>query len=724
MKPHRIVLVGIVLILAPGSVTAQTYNYTARTAAPALETGAVPAGSLTWQCADRECRISGPWAQPGVAACAQLAAKVGRIVSYGYPGRTLNAEQLRQCNANAASQPARQATIAVSREALTRQPPVTIPPAASQTRVEPQPRSAVVREAAVTLPRITSRTVEIQPPPSDRLYAVQTGRGDGDFAGNGPEVELRLDLTIDGACLYADVKMHARETRPDWTSGRLDRRLRVWCEPDGAPIERIVTPVSATGNYVDNDWEIDVIVPGHGKVDPRRIPEVSGPVRAFMVMGDTNGPDVGPVRSGRKTVRGTSVQIQYNPIRVVVPIVESPAHSGPPGSHSIVLSALHSNFFVLPHTAGDREFGGNGPRMTVHSMLSLSPDRRRLLATFGGTAVETRGGDTRAEGTRSGETLWTAPEGWRIDSVDVEYGWWENDQHQRVRESALDRTATATYTDRDHEHDFLVEGVGEAPRQEKVSVRFADPVHVARRNARSHVRVFHTVGDTDGPEAGSRTGVRVFYEPLHVRLAPIDPARADLSVFQPNVLIDVPTGDYTNRLSGDNSCGPSSGSRVLRFYGVNTTYEQFKRRVHGSGNLFTENWWGTPPGTLRDRMNEMASGFVHQALPLGDARKNRDALERLRTLLDQGKPVIVLVGWGSQLAADIWSPHDSINALHWVVVRGYNSRNRSFYVIDNGFPEEWSALYLESMMDYGIDGHFEIGLGIANVEKGSIIYRR
>lgn len=89
------------LALLAGEAHAQAYQYVARTATPAARTGAVTAGSLTWQCSGSECRISGPWPAPGVAACAALAGQVGRIASYGRSGAMLSAEQLTQCNANA-----------------------------------------------------------------------------------------------------------------------------------------------------------------------------------------------------------------------------------------------------------------------------------------------------------------------------------------------------------------------------------------------------------------------------------------------------------------------------------------------------------------------------------------------------------------------------------------------------------------------------------------------
>ncbi|GJL97736.1 MAG: hypothetical protein DHS20C06_15530 [Hyphobacterium sp.] len=186
----------------------------------------------------------------------------------------------------------------------------------------------------------------------------------------------------------------------------------------------------------------------------------------------------------------------------------------------------------------------------------------------------------------------------------------------------------------------------------------------------------------------------------------------------------MPSGDYANRLSGGNSCGPQAASRVLRFYGVPTTYEQFKRRVQSSGNLVSDQSLGTPPGTLRDRMNDMTPGFVHDVLPLGNSRNNDRALDAIRNHLDQGRPVMTLISWGSQFATDVFSPHDAAMVSHWVVIRGYDARAQTFLVIDNGHEVEWSYTLFESLFDYGQDLHYEAVLAAANVQKGSIIYRR
>lgn len=743
--------------LTPAPALAQTHTYTARTAAPAQQTGQVTAGSLTWSCTGSSCTISGPWPRPGVGACAQLAAEVGAISQYGRPGAQLNAAQLDQCNRNA--RPAVQAQLSTQMAARAAPPvqvqtpqvqprPQRVSPQQIQ-RPQPEQRSGVqtpelqvplearpavsaVTEMYYEAPRITHQTITVEPPPSARLFAVRTGGGDGDFGGNGPRVQVTVTVLSEGPCLFADLHMMAEETRPDHTRGRVRERLRLWCNPDGGDISRIVSPTRATAEYVDTDWEVDTVVPGRGEIDVRRgLPAVDGPVRSFIIVGDTNGDvasndndgrDVGDLdERGNLTVERTSVQVQWNEISLVVPIVEEPEVSGPPGTTTIWVRGQHSEFVTLRHLGGDADFFGNGPRMEVWSQLSLSPDRTRILASVGGTAEEVRG-DTRAAGRSDGQTVWTAPDGWRIDNIELEYGWWdEAGAWQQEYETALNRRADVSFTDRDHEQDFLVEGAGEGGRD---GIWFDDDTLDARRRAMSHVAAFRVIGDTNGNEAGTRTGVQAFYQPMLVTLSPVDPARVSASDLEPDVFLNVPTGDYSNRLSGGNSCGPQAGSRVLRFYGVATTYEQFKRRVQSSGNFVSDQSLGTPPGTLRDRMNDMASGFVHDVLPLGNARNNDRALARIRELLDQGRPVITLVGWGSQYAGDIVSPHDAISTAHWIVVRGYNSRSRTFLIVDNGHAVEWSYAHFASMFDYGQDAQLEALFALMNVEKGSIIYRR
>lgn len=87
------------------AIRPQTYEYTARTAAPVRRNGAVTASSLTWSCSGSACTITGPWLQPGVSTCAALAREVGAIVSYGRNGAVLSAAQIAECNAMATRPP-------------------------------------------------------------------------------------------------------------------------------------------------------------------------------------------------------------------------------------------------------------------------------------------------------------------------------------------------------------------------------------------------------------------------------------------------------------------------------------------------------------------------------------------------------------------------------------------------------------------------------------------
>jgi len=713
---------------------AQTYNYTARTQSTVIQSGDVRAGSLTWNCVGNACRISGPWAQPGLGACAQLAAIVGRVTEYGHPGARLTSAQLASCNESAAA-PQVQAMTQVQQ---TLQLPNTRTPVRQPVQINPgviQPRQTVtaVTTMQYTAPRITRQTIHVEPRPTSRLWAIRDGGGDGDFGGNGPRVQLSAEVRAEGPCLFAQIDMIAEETRPDHTRGRVSERVRLWCNPDGSDIERIVTPTRATANYTDTDWEIDTIVPGRGEIDVRRgLPETDGPVRSFIVMGDTNGDvasnsndgrDVGDLDAdGDRTVERTSVQVQWNSIDVIVPWAAPVTASGPAGSQVITLNGQHSAFHVLDHTGGDREYYGHGPTVIATSRLDLSSDRRRIVATLSATADE-MGGDTRAAGNWSGETIWEAPPGWQIDAVDVHYSWWNSAEWLSAHETALGRLSRFHYIDSDHEQDFLVEGGGEAARFDDNSIYFDERALAARIDAVSPVSAIRFVGDTNGQEAGTRTGLQAFYQPLTVTLSPTS-ATADASDLDPDVFLDVPTGDFANRLSGGNSCGPQAGSRLLRFYGVPTTYEQFKRRVQSSSNLVADQSWGTPPGTLRDRMNDLAPGFVHDVLPLGNSRNNAAALQTIRDHLDQGRPVMTLISWGSQFAKDIYSPHDAAAMSHWVVIRGYDARAQTFLIVDNGHAVEWSYTLFQSLFDYGQDLQYEAILAAANVEKGSIIYRR
>lgn len=65
---------------------------------------------------------------------------------------------------------------------------------------------------------------------------------------------------------------------------------------------------------------------------------------------------------------------------------------------------------------GDREFGGNGPRIRSSVTLSVTADKKKILATVDFHAVETKSdwSETRGQWTR---TVYVAPGGKKIESI-------------------------------------------------------------------------------------------------------------------------------------------------------------------------------------------------------------------------------------------------------------------------------------------------------------------
>lgn len=132
--------------------------------------------------------------------------------------------------------------------------------------------------------------------------------------------------------------------------------------------------------------------------------------------------------------------------------------------------------FTPPHTRGDREYSGNGPEVWATARWINEGARVNLRLWM--KAKETRSDWTTAEGERI-ETYYTAPPGWRIDSI------------------VSNAESSAHYVDTDHNEDRL----GGGPN--------------------GPVREFVFRGDRRGDDAGIHTGVDVYFNPLVVKLVEV-----------------------------------------------------------------------------------------------------------------------------------------------------------------------------------------------------------
>ncbi|MEA1893717.1 MAG: hypothetical protein U9N36_00665 [Euryarchaeota archaeon] len=126
---------------------------------------------------------------------------------------------------------------------------------------------------------------------------------------------------------------------------------------------------------------------------------------------------------------------------------------------------------IPPHVGGDREFAGHGPRVWVSARLSVR-NSDELWVRVWMRAKETKRDWTEAAGSAN-------------------YMIYEHDRP--IHQILSGNYSQDYYLDTDHGVDFLTQAPGELVRQ------------------------FECVGDTRGKEAGTRTGVRVHFNPIVFR---------------------------------------------------------------------------------------------------------------------------------------------------------------------------------------------------------------
>jgi hypothetical protein len=127
---------------------------------------------------------------------------------------------------------------------------------------------------------------------------------------------------------------------------------------------------------------------------------------------------------------------------------------------------------IPPLVGGDQDFDGNGPNVKVSVRLRVR-NGNQLWATIAMEAKETKNNYTEVKG--SADFLMF--------------------QHTKpILGIVSDTYSEASYTDTDHDDDIIPVGAGEL------------------------VREFVCVGDTKGKEAGTRTGVTVFFNPVTIQV--------------------------------------------------------------------------------------------------------------------------------------------------------------------------------------------------------------
>jgi len=157
----------------------------------------------------------------------------------------------------------------------------------------------------------------IQPPPptpketlvnlSSISYIPPHTRGDQDYDGNGPAVELEARLIAgDGVPggvrnLYARVYMKAKETESDWTTAEGASEWKVvYTAPPGAVITALLGPTTSEATYTDTNHTADTIAVG----------DEGTLVKRFVCVGDTS--------SDYEAGNATGVNVIFNKYRIML----------------------------------------------------------------------------------------------------------------------------------------------------------------------------------------------------------------------------------------------------------------------------------------------------------------------------------------------------------------------------------------------------------------------
>jgi hypothetical protein len=379
--------------------------------------------------------------------------------------------------------------------------------------------------------------------------------------------------------------------------------------------------------------------------------------------------------------------------------------AGLPDEQTVTLQGLQLKSYTppkAPGSGGDNDFFGHGPAVHIKVDLFIK-SKSFLYARVNMNARERGGDDTYVNGTKE-YLLYFAGFGNEILSI------------------KSPSMTTLYYNDDDHGEDYV--GKVKRVKAGEAGAYWSETPSFVKTD--ELVRFCVVVGDTEGAEAGTRTSLRVYFNPITIKVK--NPVTGPLNNFSLNV-----TGTGS---CGESTCSASSGAGLLNYYGFNrVTCEAFWNRERSVSHVV--NWvrdarianMGIPPNVLRDKLKEWKADVQLRNLTTSNY------ISELRKIIkDQRRPVIALVGWGSRCVKDYYAPPDDSygfgNAiLHYVIIDGWDdgsalaANQRVWHVIDNGVRKNWSQEYFANVFfwkpeNFGVEGI----LYPQDVHPGNVVY--
>ena len=376
-----------------------------------------------------------------------------------------------------------------------------------------------------------------------------------------------------------------------------------------------------------------------------------------------------------------------------------------PTEETVTLKGLETKPYIppkAPGSGGDNDFFGNGPMVRINVELSVR-SKCMLYATVSMDAVEIGGDGSHATGKKD-FLLYFAGFGNEILSVQTP------------------SSETIIYKDDDHGQDYVTKDkrtkAGEAKAYWNPYPSFV--------NSSDLIRFCVASGDGDGSEVGTSTGVRVYFNPITLRLK--NAPSPMINSFN----LDVP-GEPS---CGESTCSGSAGAGLLHFYGFNSvSCSEVWNRERSVGHLvnFARDAkianMGMPPNVLRDKLKEWKSDIQLRMLT------KENYMSEIRNIIKvQHRPVIALVGWGSRCVEDYYAPADDSYGLgsailHYVIVEGWDdgsvatANQRVWHIVDNGQHKNWSQEYFATALFWKPENAIVEGiLYPQDVHPGNVIY--
>jgi hypothetical protein len=180
--------------------------------------------------------------------------------------------------------------------------------------------------------------------PNSIGYTPPHTRGDREFDGNGPDVDVTVSLSHTDNSVSALVTMSAVETESDWTTASGSETFTFNYAPKpGWKISQILSQAESAKQYRDDTHGDDTFAG-------------SGPVANYTFVGDTDGDDVGE----------TSVKIDF--AQITVELVENKNCVS-----ALAVRVLELQEFISPQTL-------SGLNSQLDTKLEVSPELQERLA--------------------------------------------------------------------------------------------------------------------------------------------------------------------------------------------------------------------------------------------------------------------------------------------------------------------------------------------------------